>query len=321
MLFLEKPTHRDFIVLNLSDPQLSNGEWQDARISNILTQTVKTLVDRLCPDLITISGDLSWAGQDQAYDNLANFLDSLGIPWAPVWGNHDNQGGASYIDRLADRYLAHPYCLYKKGDPALGNGNYVIAIREGDKIVSALLMMDSHDRLPAEEGGELCYWAKFSPAQITWYREEIAKLDAMGCHNTAIITHIPIYAYREASKAAYKADIDLKSVTPALSEGSDIWNEGYQSSVGVQYEEICSYPFDDHVFPVLRDLGSTKYVVAGHDHVNNWMIDYQGIKLCYSLKCGNGCYWNPILNGGTALIIGSDGIKEAKHEYVDASDF
>lgn len=111
----------------------------------------------------------------------------------------------------------------------------------------------------------------------------------------------------------------MQTVPPAQAEGSSIWNPGYETSVGVQHENICSYAEDDGVFSVLQALGSTKHMIAGHDHVNNWIIDYKGIKLIYGLKSGCGCYWDPVLNGGTVLTIGQNGVKEVRQEYVDAS--
>ena len=89
MLTLKKTPGRDFILLNLSDPQLGDEEWApDHPHRRILEGTVWELVRRVSPDLITVSGDLAWAGNDLAYDALADFLDGFGIPWAPMWGNH-----------------------------------------------------------------------------------------------------------------------------------------------------------------------------------------------------------------------------------------
>ncbi len=322
MITLKKTPGKDFKILNLTDPQLGNGEWADGDNCRFLIKTLTELVERVHPDLITVSGDLSWAGSDLAYDKLAEFLDSFGIPWAPVWGNHDNQNGPEYIDSVADRYLTHPLCVYEKGDPALGNGNYVIRIEENGKAVSAVLMMDSHDRAPytKEDGSEDTCWGKLYPAQMEWYREQINALTEEGCRDTAMIMHIPFYAYRDASAAAFKKGVDLSKVTPEEADGEEIWNDGYKTSCGVQYEGVCSYELDDGVFPVVRDLGSTKYVIVGHDHVNNWIIEYEGVTLVYGLKIGCGCYWNPILNGGTVLTVGDRGFTGVRHEYVDISE-
>lgn len=326
MITLQKTPGKPFLVLNLSDPQLGDGEWAEGhRNRQILETTVKTLIERVKPDLITVSGDLSWAGSDHAYDMLADFLDSFAIPWAPVWGNHDNQDGAAYIDTVANRYLGHPYCVYEKGDPSIGNGNYVIGIGEDGKLVSAILMMDSHDRDPYTDadGNEQMAWARLTAPQMDWYRAQINVLQEVGCNDTSIIMHIPFYAYNCAAQAAYKNydEEARKTLTPAAAiPGADCWNPGYEDSVGVQYEGIGSYALDDGVFETVRDLGSTKHVIVGHDHVNNWMINYQGVKLVFSMKAGAGCYWTPVLNGGTVLQIGATGVERVYHEYVDVSD-
>ena len=314
-----KERGKDFKILNLTDTQLSNEEWADGHKHRaILEYTLTELVERVKPDLITISGDLSWAGHDHAYTMLADFIDGFGIPWAPVWGNHDNQMGAEYIDSVATRYMTYPNCIYEKGDPALGNGNYLISIEEDGVPVEAVVMMDTHDRMPytTSEGEERLEWAWLLPEHAEWLEKELEKMKARGCKDATLIMHIPIHAYRLASAAAYKSGIDLKGVTPEMAEGAECWNEGYTDSIGVQYEGIGSYPEDDGMLNAFKRIGIIKHLVAGHEHINNFMISYEGIKMIYALKIGAGCYWNPILNGGTVISINEHGVHDVKHEYV-----
>ena len=324
MFTLQKNENKDFLVLNLSDPQLSDGEWDEGhRNYKILTGTVKSLIERVHPDLITISGDLSWAGNEIAYEKLAAFLDSFRIPWAPVWGNHDNQDGPDFINKMADNFLKHPYCLYEKGDPAIGNGNYIIKIEENGRPVEAIVMIDAHDRDPwkDEKGEDTWAWAKLIPAQLDWYREQITMLKAEGYSDTTMILHIPIYAYWEAWNAAIKPGVEFEKLTVADSLTGDCWNEGYKDSFGVRREGICSYPADEGAFAVIKELDSTHHIVCGHDHVNNFVISHKGVKFIYSLKAGAGCYWDPDLSGGTVLRITSDGVADVHHEYVDPAPF
>ncbi len=323
MITLKKSPDRDFLILNLTDPQLGNEEWDENHKNyKILTTTIRTLIERTRPDLITVSGDLAWAGCTKAYSMLADFLDRFRIPWAPVWGNHDNQNGPESVDAVADMYLTHEYCVYEKGDPALGNGNYVIAVEEDGKTVEGVLMMDSHDRMPYTnaEGETSNAWAKLIPEQLVWYREQVEELKKLGCSDTTMIMHIPIYAYRDAWAAAFREGADAAKVTVEESYGDSCWNDGYKDSYGVRYEGIASYPADEGAFDVMLELGSTKHIVCGHDHVNNYVIDYKGVKFIYSLKTGAGCYWNPVLNGGTYLRVTKDGVTDVWHEYVDVSE-
>ena len=324
MKTMMKQRGKDFKILNLTDPQLSNEEWAEGHTHRaIFEYTLTELVKRVQPDLITVSGGISWAGQDHAYDMFAAFIDGLGIPWAPVWGNHDNQDGPEYIDSLATRYMTFPNCIYEKGDAALGNGNYVISIEEDGVPVEAVVMLDTHNLAPYTnaDGKTEFVWAKLMPEQAQWLEKEITSLKARGCKSATLIMHIPIYAYRHASKAAYKDGIDLKNVTPEMADGPDCWNEGYTDSIGVQYEGIGSYPEEDGMLDAFKKLGIIKHLVAGHDHINDFMINYAGIKMIYALKIGAGCYWNPILNGGTVLSINKNGVYDARHVYVDVTQF
>lgn len=324
MLTLKKTPGKDFLILNLSDPQLGDGEWApDHPNRRILTGTVTELVERLHPDLITVSGDLAWAGNYDAYRLFGEFLDTFGIPWTCCWGNHDNQGGPEAVDKVVDEYLTHPLFTYEKGDPALGNGNFVIRIEEDGRAVEGVIVMDSHDRMPwvNEKGETVSDWAKLIPEQLTWYEEQVRALAAEGCTDTSIITHIPIYGYRPAFAEAFRADLDPNAVKPDNSTGAEFWNPGYEDSFGVKYEGICSYPADEGMLDLIEKLGSTKHYIAGHDHVNNYVIGYHGVKLIYSLKAGPGCYWNPILNGGTVLRVTEQGVAGVWHEFVDPGKF
>ena len=315
----EKKSDTDFTVLNLTDPQLGNGEWaEDAPNRKILEHTVKELMEGTHPDLVTVSGDLAWAGHDHAYDMLANLLDSYGVPWAPVWGNHDNQKGEEYIKSVAERYQKHPFCVYDDGPAEFGNGNYVIRITENERTVCALIMLDTHDRAPfVNQAGEAeNAWGKLRPCQIEWVEAICQELKNEGCTDAALIQHIPIHGYRAASDAAYKEGIDHKALSVKQSEGDECWNEGYEDSVGVQHEGVASYPADEGAFAALKRTGIVSHVIAGHDHINNFIIRHEGIRMVYALKTGAGCYWDPALNGGTVLKIGKNGISDVHHVYV-----
>jgi hypothetical protein len=220
-------------------------------------------------------------------------------------------------------YNSYAHFIYEIGDPAFGGGNFVIAIQEGEKIAEALIMMNSHNQESYIDGAgnQQTAWSKLTQEQIVWLREQTKLLKEKGCKDATLMLHIPIYAYRLASQAAYKETVDLSKLTIKESEGTECWNEGYEDSIGVQHEPsgICSYPMDDGVFTAIKEDGLIKHVLAGHDHVNNWIIRYEGITLMYALTTGAGCYWEPDLSGGTVLKINQDGVRKVFHEYVDVS--
>ena len=75
------------------------------------------------------------------------------------------------------------------------------------------------------------------------------------------------------------------------------------------------------MFDAIKKGGTTKTVLAGHCHVNNFFIKYEGVRIGFTLKTGPGCSWRPYLNGGTVIKIDSNGVRELYHEYVDSSKF
>lgn len=323
MFVLPKQVGQDFVILNFSDTHMKQSELTEEHLfREIFERTVSEAIARVKPDLITISGDISWAGDDAAHAWLADYFDSFSIPWAPVMGNHDNQCGEAFVNDVADIFLARKHCLFEKGDASLGCGNYVIVIEEDGHPVEALFMMDSHNRYTYTDanGDEHNTWGRLYDEQLAWYSAQNEQLKARGCTDSTLIMHMPMYAYHTASAEAYRAGIDWANLQyECHTDYPAAWKDGV-TAIGVQYEGIGACAVEDGVFDALLAGGTTKHVLVGHDHINNWFIQHRGIKLCFSLKAGPSAYWRPFLNGGTVLRITGDGVSEIYHEYVDCSD-
>lgn len=315
MIELTKNPGKDFIILNIADSQMSYRDWDDPSTGDHLKRIIDRLVEDSKPDLITVGGDLAYARSYVSYHKTGELLDGYGIPWAVIWGNHDNQKTRS-VPAVVKYYTKNfKNFTYEDGDRKLGHGNYVIKIMEKGKPIEALIMMDTHDRYPytAEDGTEKLEWAKLMPNQVRWYRKQIAGLKAEGCLDTTLMTHIPIYAYREAVRAAVKPGYDPRNITFELSESGECWNEGYKDTFGIIKDPICSYPEDEGMLDAILEGGTTKTVVAGHDHKNNVCIKYKGIRFVYGTKTGRGCYCTPELDGGTVFTVTKDGVSDVKH--------
>lgn len=304
MKAFSKDKNKDFVILNLSDPQMGDEDWVEGHpYKDILIYTIRELVERVHPDLITITGDVAWAEHYASYENLSNLLDTTGIPWAPVWGNHDHQCGTEPMLKAAALLKKHPLCLLEDGDPAFGNGNYILTINEDDKPVTALFMIDSHNSTEVEENG-VKRWAydKLWPDQLIWIGEQATALKKQGYKDAIMMLHIPLYCYRAASEMIFPGG-----------RGGD--SEIY----GQQHELIASHPMDEGALPIIKKSGLITHVLAGHDHCNNFIVDYEGIKLMFACKTGAGCYWQSAMSGGTVITIDSNGIRDVHHEFVDTS--
>lgn len=305
MKIFQKPADRDFIVLNLSDPQMNGFEWADDHpYAPVLKHTIHRLIEQNKPDLITVTGDMAYPGQLDSYEKFAQLLDSYGIPWTIVWGNHDHQSGIEPVLKAAELFKKHPLCQFEDGDPAYGNGNYILGICNGNSPITALFMIDSHNsvEMTMPNGERKWVYDKLWPNQLEWIRRQATQLKANGYHDAIVMMHMPMYAYRQAA---------LQTFPDGRGGDSDIY--------GQQHELIASHPFEDGVFSDFQDTNLITHVLVGHDHCNNFMIDYEGIKLMFACKTGPGCYWQSAMNGGTIITIGNDGIKDVHHAFVDVA--
>lgn len=320
MITIKKTKSGDFNILNLSDFQLTAAEWDIShKNGKIMEHTLRTLMERVRPDLITISGDLAWCGDYSALEAMACALDEYGIPYAVVWGNHDQEHESQKLIGAEKLLSKHPLFVYERGPMELGYGNYIINIEENGQIIESLIMMDTHSTVPHhvnEDGKEVQVWAKLTEPQIKWYLEQVEALKKMGSPRSALIMHIPCYAYNEAFKEAFCGDKTQISVEESYNK--ELWNDAYKDSFGVKHENICSYPEDDGVFDAILAANHTKDVIVGHDHVNCFSIPYKGVRLTFTVKTGAGCYWESSINGGTVLSV-SKGSVLTRHELVDIS--
>ncbi len=303
---LEKQPGKDFVVLNFADIQLNNVEAY-GKNGRIAEKTIKKAIEDIKPDLITLTGDNSWS--QMGYIRFVQVIDSYGIPWAPVMGNHDGENGDWKEENWCALQFANTEnCLFKYGPDGMGIGNYVINIKENGKIIHSIYMLDTHTSTSLPCGGYDHLWDN----QLKWYEWAVKGTNALAGETveSSIFFHIPCIQYRDAWAAA---QYDEASGT--------FKNPDYADSFGGKEEGICSPDYDSGFFALVKELGSTKNMIAGHDHVNDFSIMYEGVRLSYSLKCGPGCYWNPAKNGGSTLTIDSDGHGTFGHYYIDPTDF
>lgn len=301
---LEKDPDKDFVVLNFSDVQLSTNEVY-GEPGRVAEATIAKAIEEVQPDLITLTGDNAWCRP--GYIRLVKYIDTFDIPWAAVMGNHDGGNGKkSYENWCAQQVYRSKNSIFKFGPKDMGVGNYIINITENGKIIHSIYMLDTHTDTDLECGGYDHLWDN----QLKWYEWAVKGNNALAGKTveSSIFFHIPCIQYRTAwNEAKYNAETGKYD------------NPEYADSFGSNNEPICSPEYDSGFFALVKELDSTKNMIAGHDHTNDSSIMFDGVRLSYSLKCGPGCYWTEDKNGGSTLTIDSDGHATFGHHYVDVS--
>ena len=306
---LKKNPDKDFVVLNIADVQLNDTELYDGSW-DLAKTTIKSAVKQTAPDLITLTGDNAWGML--SYIELCKYIDSFGIPWAPVMGNHDGQNTPSEF-WCAYQFTTAKNCLFKFGPEDMGYGNYIINITENGKIIHSLFMMDTHSNADDTDAGKINLGADGSAGydhlwknQFEWYEWAVNGItkSAGKTVESTVFMHIPTVEYSTYYAQYYDSD-------------NDCWKDEYKADCfGVNHEEVCCANGNNGFFDLCKKLGSTKNIIVGHDHVNSSSMLVDGIRLSYGLKCGSGCYWEPEMSGGSTLTISSDGSAEFEHVYL-----
>lgn len=306
-VLLLKDSDKDFVVMNIAD--LHMAEYSYTYLNSVLANRslyyIKMMAEELQPDLITFSGDnFCEDGESNIYmvHRLTEYMDDLGIPWAPIFDEHDKLGNCD-LNYICDVMMRSKYCVLRKGDPNLGVGNYMINIGQEangrTEIIHSLFMMHSdHGNLQQN--------------QIDWYRWAAAGVSSANgkAVTSSVILHVPYAQYQYAFDEAWDAE-------------NGCWKEGYEA-FGVKGEDMCGerdengVAIDNGFFAALKEMGTTN-TICGHDHVNSYSILYEGVRLTYSLRMGLGGYWDDTFEtdncGATLLTIDADGNGIVSHYY------
>lgn len=297
-------TDRELKVLHLTDIHIGGG-WLSAKTDILTINAVASMITAEKPDLVVITGDIAYPVpfESLALNNLpphtvfATLMETLGVYWIPTFGNHDTEFYSFYPrEEISEFYSSEDfkYCLYQAGDENIdGYGNSVINVKNSDGIITqSLFAIDSN----AYTGTGLIDILKMDydnihENQIEWYKKTVEKnteynnnlisnmenkdelLAKYSKLNTLLFFHIPIAEYRDAwlqyVENGYKDTEDVKLI---------------YGTAGEEDRVVYCSDIPDNLFETIQGLGGKHGMFCGHDHVNNFSIDYKGIRLTYGMS-------------------------------------
>ena len=303
---------REIRILQLTDMQVIDGSqrrtpdrirideinaWTRENFDIQLGNHIRSVVTQTRPDVIFVTGDIVYGSFDDSGEALKWFvslIESFNIPWAPAFGNHDNESkmGVKWQCELLE---GADNCLFKRGN-VTGNGNYTVGIACGDKLKRVLYMTDSNgcgdcsDPDVTKEQG-------IYPDQLARIRESADKIkNAQGRAVKGLMAfHIPIKEFTEAERAKGYSEAGYTLGVDAEAKDGDF---------GSRYERIRGIDIGDGV-KFMRD-SCIDSVFTGHYHKNNTRILYEGIQWVYGLKTGQYDYHTAGSIGGTLITDGDD---------------
>ncbi len=313
---------RELKILQLTDTQIidaaqcrtedrlgvgQKAAWATDTMYNNLFRYIIKAVNDTKPDLILLTGDIIYGEFD---DNgaclmaLIDCMDSLGIPWAPIFGNHENESNKGIIWQCK-QLEESPYCLFVRRNEIGGNGNYSIGIAKNGQLQRVIFMMDSNGcaRSSAVNGTAVHKTVGFSYQQKQWYRNLGLQVNHVAGKTIPSFLgyHIPTQEVLLAAQAAgYQSGADSADIkyTIGLDNVAQPGDSGYKGDL---FEGIHD---SEGLLAIMKEIG-TDGAFFGHAHLNNTSVLYEGIRWTFGLKTGT-YDKSPEILGGTLITLAAD---------------
>lgn len=291
------PAERQAVVLQLTDPQIidaSQARTAD-RLSPVLQEYwaadkkeercysyLREIITETKPDLILVTGDIVYGQFDDngsAFAEFVAFMESFGIPWAPVFGNHENESKMG-VDWQCEQFVNAEHCLFVQRE-LHGNGNYTVGIEQGGKLTRVFFMLDSNGcgepSKKTQENKQMRIDPGITTKQSNWYKGVIAEIKGLSPDTKlSFAFHIQMDVWEDAF-ALYGTN----GSEPVFIDYAENKREGDFGYIG--YEHGGAWDTSGKVWKSLKQLGVDS-IFIGHEHANSASIVYEGIRLQYGMK-------------------------------------
>lgn len=272
----------EFKIVQLADLHFTNEEGKCRDIppetkcegDQTTIEYVERVLDREKPNLVVFTGDnINAEGVSDARAATFKFAESVikrKIPWVAIFGNHDD-GSDLTREELLEVMKTMPYSMTQRGPldvPGVGNFYLKLYSDSTKKSVHAftLYFLDSHAYTIDEDGTtNFEEYDYMKVEQLDWVIRT-AKSFGRRKPNAAAFFHIPIWEYND--------DINTSNV-----------------KLGDERESVSS-PKKNEISALQAFLtaGDIRVTSCGHNHVNDFCMEKNGIQLCYGGGAGVGGY-------------------------------
>lgn len=280
----------EFKILQLTDSHLNGDEENSTRPT---FEMIREMLVSEKPDLVILSGDIVTTTEVIGmWTRLAALFAEKQIPWAFVFGNHDNEHGLSReeIMGIVSR-LGYSLTQWGPRDIA-GVGNYILPVYDqyGKKEKALVYCFDSHSYAPKNLSVGGYAWLDYS--QIHWYRQQSG-----------------IYTRKNQGKALPA----LAFFHIPLPEHEFAFYARDGKKFGDLLMEVCAPRLNSGMATAMLECGDVMGAFVGHDHTDDYIACWQGIALGYGRFSGGAHLGdNPgIKQTGARVFV----LKEGKREF------
>lgn len=243
------------------------------------------------PDFVAVTGDsvsaysqddescISEGGVANCYASSVRAMIEANVPWAFTIGNHDEEGDLTR-EQLLKHDMSYALSMSQMG-PNTTNGysNYVLHVfgsssASSNTVITNLYFMDTGNRGCMGVKG----WGCLAPSQVEWYRNTSMTL------RTKLNRTVPSLAFFHIANPEYMYSLN----------NLEAW--------GHREENVCCSSLNTGIFAAFKEMQDVRATFVGHDHNNDYRVNYQNITLHYGRKTGFGGYFGKHFQTGARVI-------------------
>lgn len=317
----------EFKIMHLCDCQ------DDYPADTTMLKFIDAALKEYQPDIVILGGDNSVGPADmtremkqKAIEELCSVFVENKTYFTLVFGNHDREQGFEN-DELLPMYQLYGkgYCLAYDEVPALhgtANHNLPVMSSDGTKIKFNLWMFDSGSKYIDENGNNLGIYDCVREDQIEWYKEKSKSLEALagGKVPSLAFQHIVVGEVFEA--LFHESAVDLGELTPKTSGKTySFFPKTENIQDGFLFEFPCPSEMNHGQFDALVERGDVLAIFSGHDHINSYTTELDGIKIINTPGVTYHSYGNDITRGMRMITVKENDPTNFETEVVTVSQF
>ena len=307
-----------FKIMLFADPQ------DDEDLEETTAALMSEALDKNQPDLVVYLGDNTVADgykkQKKAIEAVTAPVVERGLPYAIVFGNHDEEHNVSKEDLLRI-YQATGNCLTRDADPALsgcGNCNLPILSSDGARVAFNLWMIDSGMYY---EDRSVSYYDIVHEDQLEWYKATAAALAEQNGGKPVPAMDFQHIVIPEIYDELY---VELPFSLGKLSQEKNGKNYSllpvFTRLNGYWLEVPCPPDIYDGQLNAWLEVGDVIAEFHGHDHNNSYQVNIRGVDVINVPSCGCNSYSEDISRGCGLITLHEDDPTNYEYELVRMYD-
>ncbi len=268
-----------FKIVQFTDIHYKQGNPQ----SDTALLLINRVLDSEKPDMVVFTGDIvTGKPAKESWDALTKLVIDRKIPFAVTLGNHDHEQDVTR-EEIARFVTAYPFNLNTPSVPGVpGVMNDMIPIHGNQNQLKAAALIYCFDSGAYSTIEGLKGYGWITSGQINWYKSQSLQQTVQNNFNplpALAYFHIPLPEYRLA------------------------FNDEKNSRLGVRLEDECAPELNSGMFLAMREMRDVMGTFVGHDHVNDYIVNYHDIALAYGCFSGWKTTYTPQVNGARVVVL------------------